>query len=313
LGERSDGEIQQKVAVKLLNAEAGRPDWRDRFLKERQLLASLNHPSVVRVMDAGHTDDGQPFLIMEHVEGTPIDIRAAELPLRDRLTLFLRVCEGVSHAHGRLIIHRDLKPSNILVDRSGQPKLLDFGIAKLLGETGDATRPAERLLTPNYASPEQLRGEVQTTATDIYSLGAILYKLLTGRSPHESDTHTSNAMDVIAGTREIQAPSRLNPDAATDLDYVVCKALRIEPEERYPSVEAFANDICAFLESRPVQARSGNAWYRTRKFLSRRWVPVTASALVIASLSVGLYVANRESTIAQHRFSDVRQLANKLI
>src|SRR6516165_7836017 len=251
LGERSDGEIQQTVAVKLLSVAAGRPDWRDRFLKERQLLASLSHPSVVRVMDAGHTDDGQPFLVMEYVEGTPIDVFAAQLPVRDRLTLFLRVCEGVSHAHGRLIIHRDLKPSNILVDQSGQPKLLDFGIAKLLAETRDATQTAERILTPNYASPEQLRGEVQTTSTDIYSLGAVLYKLLTGRSPHESDTHTSNAMDVIARTREIQPPSRLNPDIATDLDYIVRKALRTEPEERYASVEALANDIRAFLESRP--------------------------------------------------------------
>src|SRR5215469_4515771 len=312
LGERSDGEIQQKVAVKFLHAEAGRTDWRDRFLKERQFLASLNHPSVVRVIDAGHTGDGQPFLIMEYVEGTPIDICTAKLLLRDRLTLFLRVCEGVSHAHGHLIIHRDLKPSNILVDQSGQPKLLDFGIAKLLAETSDATRPAERLLTPNYASPEQLRGEVQTTATDIYSLGAVLYKLLTGRSPHESITRTSSAIDVTAGPREIQAPSRLNPDVATDLDYVVRKALRIEPEERYPSVEAFANDIRAFLESRPVQARSGNTGYRTRKFLRRHWVPVTAAALVIASLSAGLEIANYERVLAQRRFFDVRQLANKL-
>jgi serine/threonine protein kinase len=312
LGERSDGEIQQKVAVKLLNTEAGRPEWRDRFLKERQFLASLNHPSVVRVIDAGHTGDSQPFLIMEYVEGTPIDICAAQLPLRDRLALFLRVCQGVSHAHGHLIIHRDLKPSNILVDQSGQPKLLDFGIAKLLAETSDATWPAERLLTPNYASPEQLRGEVQTTATDIYSLGAVLYKLLTGRSPHESDVGISGAMDVAAAAREIQAPSRMNPDATTDLDYVVRKALRIEPEERYPSVEAFANDIRAFLDSRPVQARSGNTWYRARKFVRRHWLPVIAAALVIASLSAGLEIANYERAIAQQRFSDVRQLANKL-
>ena len=210
-----------------------------------------------------------------------------------RLALFLLVCEGVSHAHHRLIIHRDLKPSNILVDTSGQPKLLDFGIAKLLDQTGDATQTVERLLTPNYASPEQLIGAAQTTATDVYSLGAVLYKLLTSRSPHESEMARK-------------------PDLPVDLHHILQKALRTEPEERYASVEALASDIRAFLESRPVAARSGNAWYRTRKFLRRYWVPVTAAALVMASLSAGLVLANHERTIAQRRFLEVRQLANKL-
>ena len=296
LAERSDGEIQQKVAVKLLRADAHRAAWRARFLKERQLLASLHHPSIVHVIDAGHTDDGRPYLVMEYVEGIPIDVYAAGIETRERLALFLRVCDGVSHAHGHLIIHRDLKPANILVDASGQPKLLDFGIAKLLDETGDATQTVERFLTPNYASPEQVRGGSQTTATDVYSLGAVLYKLLRGQSPHES------------GTADADRPTRSLP---TDLDYVVGKALRQEPEERYASVEAFANDIRAFLDSKPVQARSGNAWYRTRKFLRRYRVPVVAVALVIASLSGGLYVANRERAIAQRRFLQVRRLANQ--
>jgi len=158
LAERADGEIEQKVAIKLLRADIHRPGWRERFLRERQLLASLQHPSVVRVLDAGHTTDGRPFLVMEVVDGLPIDRYASRLGVRQRLELFLRVCDGVSHAHRQLIIHRDLKPSNILVDAAGQPKLLDFGIAKLLNETGDATQFAEQLLTPNYASPEQLRG-----------------------------------------------------------------------------------------------------------------------------------------------------------
>src|ERR1019366_5446149 len=291
LAERSDGEIQQKVAVKLLRADAHRAAWRARFLKERQLLASLHHPSIVHVIDAGHTDDGRPYLVMEYVEGTPIDVYAAGIEVRERLNLFLRVCDGVSHAHGHLIIHRDLKPANILVDASGQPKLLDFGIAKLLDETGDATKTVERLPPPNYASPEQVRGDSQTTATDVYSLGAVLYKMLTGRLPRES------------GTGDASLP--------TELDYVLRKALRQEPEERYASAEAFANDIRAFLDSKPVEARSGNAWYRTRKFLRRYRVPVAAVALVIASLSGGLYVANRERAIAQRRFLQVRQLANQ--
>ncbi len=293
LAERTDGEIQQQVAVKLLAAHRNRPEWRGRFLRERQLLASLHHPSIVHVIDAGHTEDGQPYLVMEYVQGQPIDEYAASIDFHDRLRLFLRACEGVSHAHHHLIIHRDLKPSNILVDASGQPKLLDFGIAKLLDETGDATQTVERLLTPNYASPEQLIGAAQATATDVYSLGAVLYKLLTGRLPHDSKTESS-------------------PSLPTDLNYILKKALRDEPEERYASVDAFASDIRAYLESRPVAARSGSAWYRTRKFLRRYWIPVAAAALVIASLLAGLYVANRQRAIAQQRFLEVRQLANKL-
>ena len=198
MAERADGEIQQRVAVKLLRADGHRPVWRHRFLKERQLLASLHHSSIVQLLDAGQTADRQPFLVMEYVEGVPIDVYAARIDVRARLKLFLRVCEGVSHAHRHLIIHRDLKPSNILVDASGQPKLLDFGIAKLLDETGDVTQTVERLLTPNYASPEQLSGEAQTTATDVYSLGAVLYKLLTGMAPREQNSGRAESRDRAA-------------------------------------------------------------------------------------------------------------------
>jgi serine/threonine protein kinase len=295
LAERTDGEIQQRVAVKLLRAGERRDAWHDRFLNERQLLASLSHPSIVHVIDAGHTEDGRPYLVMEYVDGQPIDLYAANIDLRDRLRLFLRVCEGVSHAHHHLIIHRDLKPSNILVGSSGQPKLLDFGIAKLLDQTGEATQTVERLLTPSYASPEQLIGEIQTTATDIYSLGAVLHKLLTNAVPSDS-----------------MPPSRLNPDVPRDLDFIISKALRQEPQDRYISVEAFAADIRAFLESRPVEARSGNTWYRARKFLRRYWIPVAAAVLVIASLAGGLYVANRQRVIAERRFGQLRQLSNKV-
>ena len=290
-----------------------RPTWHKRFLKERRLLASLNHPSIVRVIDAGHTTDGQPYLAMEYVDGTPIDIYAAQIEVRDRLRLFLGVCEGVSHAHRHLIIHRDLKPSNILVDSSGQPKLLDFGIAKLLDETGEPTQTVERMLTPNYASPEQLLGKNQTTATDVYSLGAILYKILAGRSPHETDSGGSAALEVIAGARQVPPPSRLNPALPTDVDYILRKALRTEPEERYTSVDAFGNDIRALLEWRPVAARSGDVWYRTRRFLQRYWIPATAAAITIIGLSAGLSIANRERAIAQRRFAQVRKLANKVL
>jgi serine/threonine protein kinase len=310
LGERADGEIQQKVAVKLLSSH--RPGWRNRFLKERQLLASLNHPSIVHTIDAGHTEDGRPYLVIEYVDGIPLDVYASRIGPRDRLMLFLRVCEPVSHAHRHLIIHRDLKPSNILVDASGLPKLLDFGIAKLLDETEDPTQTVERLLTPNYASPEQIRGGIQTTATDIYSLGAILYKLLTGRTPRQQGIGVSPSRGVIDTTREVAPPRRLNPNVPLDVSYIVMKAIRTEPEERYASVEAFEADIRAYLESRPVIARSGNVWYRTRKFLQRYWMPVSAAALVILSLSIGMYVANRERTVAERRFQQLRQLSNRV-
>ncbi len=305
MAERADGEIQQRVAVKLLRADGHRPVWRHRFLKERQLLASLHHSSIVQLLDAGQTADHQPFLVMEYVEGEPIDVYAARIDVRARLKLFLRVCEGVSHAHRHLIIHRDLKPSNILVDASGQPKLLDFGIAKLLDETGELTQTVERLLTPNYASPEQLSGEAQTTATDVYSLGAVLYKLLTGMAPREQSPASLKA--------EVAPPSQLNPDVPRDVDFIVRKALRFPPEDRYSSVDEFANDVRAALYWRPVQARSGDVWYRAQRFLRRYWVPVGATVLVMASLLTGLYIANRQRVIAERRFAQLRQLANKVI
>lgn len=295
LAER-EGEIRQQVAVKLLAFRRAR--WRERFLRERQLLASLQHPSIVHAIDAGHTSDGRPFLVMEYVAGESIDVYASRIGICDRLGLYLRVCEAVSHAHRRLIIHRDLKPSNILVDESGQPKLLDFGIAKLLDETGDLTQTSERAFTPSYASPEQLRGDLQTTATDIYSLGAVLYKLLTDRLPNEHRTRTP--------------PSRLNPNVPSDLDYVLQKALRQAPEERYASVEALAADIRAVLESRPVAARAGDVWYRTRKFLRRYSAPLAALALIVVSLAAGLFVANRERLKAERRFAQLRELSNNV-
>jgi tetratricopeptide (TPR) repeat protein len=220
------------------------------------------------------------------------------------LKLFVRVCDAVSHAHRHLIIHRDLKPQNILVDATGQPKLLDFGIAKLVNEAGDVTENANQLLTPNYASPEQFRGEAQSTATDVYSLGAVLYKLLTGSAPREH---------ARAGSRqEPAAPSRLNADVPRDVDFVVAKALRPEPEHRYASVDEFANDVKAVLERRPVQAREGDRGYRIGRYLIRYWIPVAAALLVVTSLAAGLLIANRERQLAERRFADVRQLATKL-
>ncbi len=312
LAERRDGEIQQKVAIKLLRADAARPAWRDRFLTERQLLAYLNHPSIVHLLDAGHTADGRPYLVMEYIDGTAIDEYAAQLELHARLKLFLLVCDGLSHAHRHLIIHRDLKPSNILVDSSGHPKLLDFGIAKLLDAT-DQTRTVEHLLTPSYASPEQIRGDIQSTATDIYSLGAVLCKLVTGRSPHESLSGAAPGKRTVTGATVIGAPGAVNPEIPRDIDYILRKALRDEPSERYASVDAFADDIRAFLEARPVRARSDDAWYRIGKFVERHRLALTATIITLVGLLLGLHVANRQRRTVQARVSQIHQLATKVL
>ena len=287
LAQRTDGEVEQQVAIKLVHPGTDLPLFQERFLQERQILASLNHPGIARLLDAGHTADGRPYLVMEYVNGASIDEYCSSLGLQEVLKLFRSVCDAVAYAHRNLIIHRDLKPSNILIDASGQPKLLDFGIAKILDDKNDS-RTLVRLLTPEYASPEQIRGEAHSTSTDIYSLGAVLSKLLTG----------ANSSGRDAG------------GLPKDVECIIQKALRPEPEERYATVDAFAHDIQAFLENRPVQARAGTGWYRTRKFLRRYWIPVTAAAAAILSLALGLFIANRERVIAQQRFAQVRDLSN---
>jgi serine/threonine protein kinase len=187
LAERTDGELEQRVAIKVVRSHADLPAFQERFLRERRILASLNHPGIARLLDAGHTADAQPYLVMEFIDGVAIDRYCSQLDLRDILKLFLAVCEAVSYAHRNLIVHRDLKPSNILVDSAGRPKLLDFGIARILDASEDV-RTVTRILTPEYASPEQMRGEAHSTATDIYSLGAVLQKLLAGEAPKASNS-----------------------------------------------------------------------------------------------------------------------------
>ena len=312
LAERADGEVTQRLAVKLLPPGAGDPQ-RERFLQERQILASLAHPNIARMLDAGHLETGQPFLAMEYVAGKSIDVFAAGLRARQKVALFLKVCAAVAYLHRNLVVHRDLKPSNILVTSEGEPKLLDFGIAKILDVATDATLTDLRMLTPDYASPEQVTGGRVTTATDIYSLGAVLYLLLTGKPAHEFDHHSPEAITRVITSREATRPSRVAPELKGDLESILLKALRKDPLERYGTVEQFAEDLEAFLESRTVRARSGNAWYRARKFARRHWLPVAAAAFVIASLSAGLYVANRQRLVAERRFSQLRQLAHQVM
>lgn len=284
LAERADGEIEQRVAIKLLRAHANLPVLRERFLRERQILASLHHPGIARLLDAGHAK-GHPYLVMEYVNGIRIDDFAATLDAKSACQLFAKVANAVAYAHRNLIIHCDLKPSNILIDGAGEPKLLDFGIAKILDAPGD-TRTVERLLTPEYASPEQMRGQANATTTDIYSLGAVLKHVLS-----------------------LQRQSK--PDA--DLAAILAQAMRPEPEERYASAELFAQDLRAYLSNRPVAARRGNAFYHGRKFIRRYWLAATAAVLGLAGLATGLIVAEREKNIAQRRFQEVRQIASKFL
>ena len=298
LAERADGEVQQRAAVKVLSG-AGRRASIERFLQERQLLANMNHPGIARLLDAGRTIAGEPYLVMELVEGVPIDEYAATIDVRDRFELFLRVCDAVSYAHRHLVIHRDIKPSNILVDASGQPKLLDFGIAKLLDAPGDLTNTVDRWLTPNYASPEQRRGEADTTATDVYSLGAVLHTILTGAPPRDTDADATGPL-AAAGV-------------PGDAGYILRKALRAEPAERYASVDALANDIRALLEWRPVQARADDRWYRARRWLRRHRTAAALVAVIAIALSVGFFAVNRERAAAERRFQQVRQLANQVL
>ena len=312
LAERADGQIEQRVAIKLLSTGAPRRSFRDRFLQERQILASMHHPGIARLLDAGETKDGRPYLVLDYVDGDSIDVYSEKLDLTGKLRLFLKVCDAVAYAHRNLIVHRDLKPSNILVNAEGEPKLLDFGIAKILDAATDQTRTQERLLTPDYASPEQVRGAAQRTATDVYSLGAVLYKLLTGQSPHAFPIRTPEAIDAAICSTEPTPASQVNPSLPGDLDCILLKALRKEPEDRYSSVEALADDIRAFLEWRPIRARSGNTWYRARKFVRRYRTMVVAAALTIAGLSVGLYLANRQRLIAQERFQQLQLLSRKV-
>jgi serine/threonine protein kinase len=310
--EPADQNETQRVAVKILLPGSEDARQRERFYGEQQILASLSHPNIARLLKAGHREDGLPYLAMEYVEGRAIDDYAAGLSIREKVTLFLKVCGAVSYLHRNLVVHRDLKPANILVTEEGEPKLLDFGIAKLLGLPTDLTATCMRALTPDYASPEQVTGGAITTATDIYSLGAVFYKVLTGASPHRFENDSPEGMISGIAYGKIIPPSWVVPDLRGDLEFILMKALRKEPQERYGSVDALAEDLRAFLESRPVLARSSDFWYQTRKLLQRYWVPAAVTVVVIASLSAGLYIANRQREVAERRFAQLRQLSTRV-
>jgi tetratricopeptide (TPR) repeat protein len=318
---RDDGEFEQKVAVKLIKGGLHSSAIARRFRHERQILASLEHPHIARLLDGGVSDDGAPFYVMEFVEGRPIDdyCRARGLDAPARLELFRQVCAAVSYAHGRLIVHRDLKPSNILVTEDGQVKLLDFGIAKVLSQTDDGARQTATqlgMMTPDYASPEQFRGEPATTATDVYSLGVVLYELLTGERPYDLRGLRLDEMLRAVCETEPARPKTLGGD----LDNIILKALKKEPERRYVSVEQFSEDIRRHLAGLPVSARPDTFTYRASKFVRRNKVGAVAATLIFLALVGGILatarqarVARRERERAEKRFEEVRKLANNVV
>lgn len=317
---RDDDEFQQEVAIKLIRRGVNSEYVRSRFLYERQILAFLNHPNIARLLDGGTTEDGLPYFVMEFVEGLPIDeyCRKQELKIEARLELFLKACSAVEYAHRNLIVHRDLKPSNILITGEGIPKLLDFGIAKLLLPDHPHLAPAQtslmmRALTPDYASPEQIRGEPVTTSTDVYSMGVLLYELLTGKKAHKFNTNTPGEIQRVVCEVEAPRPSTLNRELAGDLEQILGKAMEKDPGQRYASVEQLAEDLRRYLGGQPVNARSHTMFYRVSKFVRRRKGVVLAGAAILLTLLGGIAATTREARIAQRRFNDVRQLANSLI
>ncbi|HEY0101336.1 MAG TPA: protein kinase [Pyrinomonadaceae bacterium] len=342
LAERSDGEFEQQVALKIVRRSFADSELARRFRRERQILASLNHPNIARLLDGGMSADGEPFFAMEYVEGVRIDdyCDAHDLPNEARLSLFLGVCRGVAYAHQNLVVHRDIKPSNILVNAEGTPKLLDFGIAKLLDadQLDEHTRTDFRAFTPDYASPEQVSGGHVTTASDVYSLGVLLREILggakiTGRASSQKEFVPGVWRSVTPGqkTRATNLPTnRENGDGrarttrrrfvAAELENIIAMARREEPARRYASVAQLAEDVQRYLDGRPTRAQRDSFTYRAGKFIRRNKLSVGAGLIVALSLLVGTAfalwqarVARGERDRAERRFADVRQLSNALL
>jgi serine/threonine-protein kinase len=332
LAERNDGRFERRVAVKVLNVALMGSSGEKRFRREGTILGRLEHTHIAALLDAGVSSFGQPFLVLEYVEGEHIDHYCDErrLSVRERILLFLQVLEAVSHAHAKLIVHRDLKPSNVLVSNDGQVKLVDFGIAKLLeeGSTSEQTSTAGQALTPQYATPEQLKGQPVTTATDVYALGVLLYELFTGQRCIGAGPHTPAGLmeailheeapcpsQVVSPTyvsgeaianaaRRSTTPEKLSRSLRGDLDTIIAKALKKEPEERYSSVTALSDDLRRYLKGQPIAARPEGPGYRVAKFLRRNGVVVALAARATLATIAGKIGALVQSGIAQRQQED---------
>jgi serine/threonine protein kinase len=321
LAVRDDGIFRKNVAVKLLKSNHACQDFIQRFHQERQMLANLDHPNIARIMDGGQTADGLPYHVMEYVDGLPLDhfCDTQKLDLADRIRLFQQVVSAVAYLHENLVVHRDLKPSNILITGEGQVKLLDFGIAKMqaqLAQSPDLTGPADRLLTPSYASPEQISGAPVARASDIYSLGVILYELLTGRLPYKDSSSkltgepplpSANIRNDLQRTPETTA--QLRRRIVGDLDQIVLLCLRRDPRHRYTSASALAEDLRRFLDGRSVLARREPMIERTLRFLKRNRAAVAICMLIVLSLCTGIW-----QTVAAQlraRMADAREAEMK--
>jgi len=313
LAERTDGELAQTVAIKVIERGWLARRALERFRLERQTLAGLTHPGIAALIDGGTREDGVPYLVMEYVDGQPIDRYCAQrqLSVRERLELFLPLCEAVDYAHRKLIVHRDLKPSNVLVTAAGNAKLLDFGVAKTLEAGGGQTQTM--MFTPDFASPEQARGEDAGTSTDIYGLGGVLYHLLTGHTPHTTEGMSPAAIQRAVCEQEPRRPSTWNPELKGDLDNILMKALHMDAQRRYANVREFAADIESYLADRPVLATPDNWSYRCGRFLRRNRMASIAAGLALAAIVGGAGETWYQMRQVQKRAADVQTLANRFI
>jgi len=316
---RDDEEYTKEVALKVVKRGMNTEEVLRRFRDERQILANLDHPYIARLFDGGTTADGVPFFAMEYVEGRPVDVFCREnaLDVKARCQLFLHILEAVAYAHRNLVVHGDLKPANIFVTPDGTPKLLDFGVAKLVGQDPNEDGPSprsSRAFTPGYASPEQVRGLAVTTSTDIYSLGAVLYELLSGQRVQPVDFDTPTRIEHAVCDVEVSREQLAKLDLPSDLDHVVLMALCKEPEQRYQSAAEFADDIRRCLENRPVHACPNTLRYRVRKFVSRNLLEVAMGSLVALTLIAGLIVSlaqTRRAEAARAVADSQRQIADR--
>jgi eukaryotic-like serine/threonine-protein kinase len=324
---RDDQALDREVALKLVDPGIASDGALRRFRAEREILARLQHPNVAALFDGGATEDGRPYLVMELVAGRPLDVHCAEhsASTRERLALFRTVCEAVHYLHQNLVVHRDLKPANLLVTAFGVPKILDFGIAKLLA-AGPEDRPATETLlpamTPDYASPEQVSGRAITTASDVYSLGVVLYELLTGQRPHEIASRSPEEILRAVCQTEPRRPSTVRKASGLegDLDTIVLKALHKEPERRYGSAHELAEDIRRHLEGRPVLARGDALGYRVSRFVRSHRAITLGAPMLVLTLGLGFVATTRQARLAEQsrvraekRFEDARRLANSLV